>query len=114
MYPVSGTLESTTIVFPARELDDEVGPPPAVVAVGGLLRAEVAVVQHPGQLAAPSQLDLSPHAAGVRAPERAGEGGRLDTQPLARRRHMLHLLLQPGVGARAFVLDLEQHFAVLR
>ena len=65
----------------ARQLDDQVGAEqPAFVVAFALLRAEVAVVEHPGQLDDALQLHLAPAAADVRGAERRDEAAGLGAE----------------------------------
>ena len=52
-------------VLAAGEVDHHVGTHPAAVGVRGDLLVEVAVLQHPGHLDHPAQLQLPPPAAGL-------------------------------------------------
>ena len=67
----------------AGKLDDQVGAEePTLVVALALLGAEVAVVDHPGELDDALQLHLAPAAADVRGAERGDEAARLGAQAL--------------------------------
>ncbi len=78
----------------AGQVDDQVGPQRAVVAPQRALLAEVAAVDHAGQLDDPLQLQLAPAAARLRLAQGGAEAGRLAAQPLLRGDELAQLLLQ--------------------
>ena len=84
---------------PARQIDHHVRHQPALGGLRGRLLREVTVVEHAGQLDHPSQLYLPPSAPDMRGLEGAFEVG-------GRRGQREQLLVQPRVGARAFLLHL--------
>ena len=91
----------------AGELHDDVGAQqPAVVVALARLRAEVAVVEHPGELDDALQLHLAPAAADVGRPQRRHEAAGLGAQLLLPGRDLAEALADRGHLAGALVLEL--------
>ena len=90
----------------ARELHDQVGSeqPALVVALARLLD-EVAVRDHAGQLDDALELDLAPAPAYVRRPQRRHEAARLLLQPGLALGDEPQVLVDPGDGREALLLE---------
>ena len=89
----------------AGQLHDHVGPQqPAVVVPLARLRAEVAVLDHPGELDHALQLHLAPAPADVRCAQRRDEAARLGAELLLALGDEPELLAHGGDGAQAALL----------
>src|SRR5262249_46307358 len=80
---LAGALRVDDDGLRAGQADDEIGTEPPVLGGDVVLRLEVAVLEHPGHLDDPAELDLAPTAADVRpVAERADEVAGLASQLL--------------------------------
>ena len=92
---------------------DHVGTSRAVVAIGGHLLDEVAVLHHAGHLDDPTKLDLAPAPSLLGGPQRGDEALGLETKRLASSIELLDLGQESLVGAGACHLDLGELLLVL-
>ena len=94
------------MLLPPGQLDDQVGAEqPALVVALALLLAEVAVVDHAGELDDALQLHLAPAAAHVRGAERGHEVARLRAQALLSLGDRAELLADRRDRAQALLLE---------
>ena len=105
-YALDRHLRVDDDALAARQLDDQVGAKqPAFVVALALLRAEVAVVDHPGELDDALQLHLAPAAADVRGAQRGDEAAGLGAEPLLALGDRAQLLADRGDRLQALLLE---------
>ena len=80
-----------------RQLDNHIGAQAACLSFHGLLLAEVAVLNHAGQLRHALERDLSPLPSYLRRPQGLDEIAGLLLQPLVGLRQRLEVLIQPAI-----------------